>query len=569
MLECFTSGQDGAIRIIAVDEAALPRWLDAHPESREWISAVGFKGEPGTFAFLAGNGGRPSGLIASPAREGSVWAFSGLPTALPEGTYVIEPGDRPSGSDIALGWALGSYAFTRYRKPKRPPAKLVWPADADRSEVERIARAVFLARDMINTPAEDMGPEQLAESVLKIAKTHGATSKVIVGDELLQRNYPTIHIVGRASVRAPRLIDLRWGDEAAPKVTLVGKGVCFDTGGLDLKPREGMLEMKKDMGGAAVMLALASALMSASTPVRLRLLIPAVENSVAGNAYRPRDIVRTRSGKTVEIGNTDAEGRLILCDALTEADSERPDLLIDCATLTGAARIALGPDLQALYCDDDALADGLLKAGTQVADPLWRMPLWRPYRKPDRRQVRRLEQRLARHVRRIDHRGALSRRIRVGVDALGAPRHLRRQSDREARPSGRRRSDRHARALRVHPGPLRVNKTSATGTAPALRHGAISKNCNACALGFESILISSPPLTRRALANWAKPHASIRRIRGMLMSSRWRKTIRAPERSAADARGLPGDQVEPGLKLLKWGNALRARRALGACRDEG
>ncbi len=183
------------------------------------------------------------------------------------------------------------------------------------------------------------------------------------------------------SSRAPRLIDLRWGDEGAPKVTLVGKGVCFDTGGLDLKPREGMLEMKKDMGGAAVMLGLASALMSANTPIRLRLLIPAVENSVAGNAYRPLDIVRTRSGKTVEIGNTDAEGRLVLCDALAEADSERPELLLDCATLTGAARIALGPELQALFCDDDEVADGLLKAGTKVGDPLWRMPIWRPYRK--------------------------------------------------------------------------------------------------------------------------------------------------------------------------------------------
>ena len=381
MLECFTSKQEGAIRIIAVGEAALPAWLEAHPESREWLSAVGFKGEPGTFAFLPGNGGRPGALIASPTQEGSVWAFSGLPTALPEGTYAIEPGDRAAATDIALGWALGSYAFTRYRKAKRPPAKLVRPANADQAEVERVAQAVFLARDMINTPAEDMGPEQLADAALSVAKAHGAAATVIVGDELLRHNYPTIHIVGRASARAPRLIDLRWGDEAAPKVTLVGKGVCFDTGGLDLKPREAMLEMKKDMGGAAVTLALASALMSANTPVRLRLLIPAVENSVAGNAYRPRDIVRTRGGKTVEIGNTDAEGRLILCDALTEADSEKPDLLIDCATLTGAARIALGPELQALYCDDDAVADGLLKAGTRVADPLWRMPLWRPYRK--------------------------------------------------------------------------------------------------------------------------------------------------------------------------------------------
>ena len=381
MLDCFTSQHDGATRITAVGEAALAGWLDAHPESRDWISAVGFRAEPGAFAFLPGNGGRPSGVIASPLEEGSVWAFAGLPMALPEGAYVLEPSDSPGANRFALGWALGSYAFTRYKKPKRAPAKLVWPANVDRSEVERIAQAVFLVRDMINTPAEDMGPEQLADTALAIAKSHGATTRVISGDELLEHNYPTIHIVGRASSRAPRLIDLRWGDAAAPKVTLVGKGVCFDTGGLDLKPRDGMLEMKKDMGGAAVTLGLASALMSANVPVRLRLLIPAVENSVSGNAYRPRDIVRTRGGKTVEIGNTDAEGRLVLCDALTEADSERPDLLVDCATLTGAARVALGPELQALYCDDDALADGLLKAGAHAGDPLWRMPLWRPYRK--------------------------------------------------------------------------------------------------------------------------------------------------------------------------------------------
>jgi len=247
--------------------------------------------------------------------------------------------------------------------------------------VERIARGVFLARDMINTPAEDMGPEQLATAAKTVADAHGAALNVIVGDDLLHQNYPTIHIVGRASHRAPRLIDLRWGKESAPMVTLVGKGVCFDSGGLDLKTHEGMLQMKKDMGGAAVMLGLAQALMAAGTPIRLRVLIPAVENSVSGNAVRPLDIVRTRSGKTVEIGNTDAEGRLILCDALAEADSEQPDLLIDCATLTGAARVALGPELQAMYCDDDAVADALLEAGAETGDPLWRMPLWRPYRK--------------------------------------------------------------------------------------------------------------------------------------------------------------------------------------------
>ena len=381
MLECFTSQRDGATKVTAIRQEAFPGWLAEHLELRGWLSALGFKAEPGTFAFLPGSTGAPGGVIASPTEEGAVWAFAGLPMSLPEGTYLLDSGAGLTPTDIALGWALGSYAFARYKKPKRAPARLAWPEAADRGEVERIAHAVSLARDMINTPAEDMGPEELAAAVLGVATSHGATTQVIVGDELLRQNYPTIHLVGRASARAPRLIDMRWGDASAPKVTLVGKGVCFDTGGLDLKPREAMLEMKKDMGGAAVTLGLASALMAAKVPIRLRLLIPAVENSVAGNAYRPRDIVRTRGGKTVEIGNTDAEGRLILCDALTEADSERPDLLIDCATLTGAARIALGPDLGALYCDDDTVADGLLKAGAAAGDPLWRMPLWRPYRK--------------------------------------------------------------------------------------------------------------------------------------------------------------------------------------------
>ena len=380
MFEFMTTQQRNAIPITPVRASGLEKFVAAHPEHRDWIATVGFKAEPGSFAFLAGNGARPARVIAAPAAAEPVWAFAGLPLRLPEGTYSLEPDEIASPTESALGWALGSYAFTRYRKAKRAPATLVWPADCDQAEVERIAKGVFLVRDLINTPAEDMGPEQLADAALAVANAYGAKAQVIVGDGLLRQNYPTIHIVGRASARAPRLIDMRWGDEAAPKVTLVGKGVCFDTGGLDLKPREGMLEMKKDMGGAAVMLGLASTLMSANARIRLRLLIPAVENSVAGNAYRPRDIVRTRSGKTVEIGNTDAEGRLILCDALTEGDSERPDLLVDCATLTGAARVALGPELQALYCEDDAVAEGLLKAGKEVGDPLWRMPLWRPYR---------------------------------------------------------------------------------------------------------------------------------------------------------------------------------------------
>jgi leucyl aminopeptidase len=240
---------------------------------------------------------------------------------------------------------------------------------------------VFLARDLANTPAGDLGPEKLADETARVAKAAGARHHVIVGDDLLAENYPTIHAVGRASARAPRLVDIVWGDPAAPKVTLVGKGVCFDTGGLDLKTASGMRLMKKDMAGAAIVLGLAQAIMDAGLPVRLRVLLPCVENAVSGNAMRPLDIVRTRKGLTVEIGNTDAEGRLILCDALAEASTEKPELLIDMATLTGAARVALGPELAALFCNDETLAEGLLAAAAAEDDPMWRMPLWRSYRK--------------------------------------------------------------------------------------------------------------------------------------------------------------------------------------------
>jgi len=264
---------------------------------------------------------------------------------------------------------------------KRGFAELVWPQGADHADVQRLTRSVFLARDLINTPCEDMGPHELAAAAIAVARDFDARTSVVVGDDLLQENYPTIHAVGRASARPPHLIGIKWGDEHAPKVTLVGKGVCFDTGGLDLKTPPNMLQMKKDMGGAAIVLGLARALMAAKTPIRLRVLIPAVENSVSANAIRPLDIVRTRSGKTVEIGNTDAEGRLILCDALFEGDSEKPEMLIDFATLTGAARVALGPEVQALFSNNDELANEILGASTDVADPIWRMPIWKPYRK--------------------------------------------------------------------------------------------------------------------------------------------------------------------------------------------
>jgi leucyl aminopeptidase len=373
-----------AIPITLIDKEKFEGWLAVAPDAeRNWLNAVGFTAEEGKFAFLPGTDGRATKVVVGASSTGEqIWSLAALPDTLPEGTYrLAEEPDRERATAMALGWALAGYAFTRYKAPKRAFAQLVWPAQADRNEVERLVRAAFLARDLINTPAEDMGPPELASAAASVAKQFDAQCTIISGSDLLTQNYPTIHAVGRASSRPPCLIDIRWGDPAAPKVTLVGKGVCFDTGGLDLKPPANMLQMKKDMGGAATVLALASALMSAGTPIRLRVLIPAVENSVAGNAVRPLDIIKTRSGKTVEIGNTDAEGRLILCDALFEADQENPEMLIDFATLTGAARVALGPEMQALFSNNDDLANSILRASTETADPIWRLPLWKPYRK--------------------------------------------------------------------------------------------------------------------------------------------------------------------------------------------
>jgi leucyl aminopeptidase len=378
----FVTESAAAVRIAPVTAAALPALLGGiGAEARRWAESTGFKAEPGSLALLPDGKGGIARVLAGIAKDANLWALAGLPASLPEGSYALDGvGDGETATRYALGWALGAYAFGRYRKPKRGFATLVWPANADRPRVERLARGVALARDLINTPAGDLGPEELQRAVEAVARDHNAGCRTIVGDALLAENYPTIHAVGRASPRAPRLIDMVWGDPKAPKLTLIGKGVCFDSGGLDLKTAAGMRLMKKDMGGAATLLGLAAAIMAAGMNVRLRLLIPAVENSVAGNALRPMDVIRTRQGITVEVGDTDAEGRLILCDALAEAATEKPALMIDIATLTGAARVALGPDLPALFANDDALADDILAAGNRESDPLWRLPLWRPYR---------------------------------------------------------------------------------------------------------------------------------------------------------------------------------------------
>jgi len=304
-----------------------------------------------------------------------------LPTLLPPGTYRFE-GDWGDASQATLAFLLGSYRFERYKsKPKGVSVKLVPPAGVDTSRLSKIAEAVFEGRDLINTPANDLGPAEIEAAIRDVAKQFSASVTSIIGDDLLTQNFPMVHAVGRASTRAPRLVDLRWGNPSHPKVTLVGKGVAFDTGGLNIKPDNSMLLMKKDMGGAAVALAAARMVMAAGLPISLRLILPTVENSISGSAFRPGDVLASRKGISVEIGNTDAEGRLILGDALTLADEEAPDLVLDFATLTGAARVALGPDLPPVYTDDETLAADITASGLAVNDPVWRMPLWKPYAK--------------------------------------------------------------------------------------------------------------------------------------------------------------------------------------------
>ncbi|MGB7078576.1 MAG: leucyl aminopeptidase family protein [Xanthobacteraceae bacterium] len=380
-----TQGAAGAVPIWFVTAATYPdvrKILGA--ELSAFAEACGFEPKAGRYLLLPGKAnGKPAlggVLFGLETADDTPDRFlpGRLAQLLPDGVFrcANEPHEARLG---ALAIALGLYRFTRYRKAETRAIKLDLPQNLDRDELNHTVEAVTLARDLINTPANDLGPAQLEGVARKLAARHSATINAIVGDELLEKNFPLIHAVGRAAVGAPRLIDMVWGDAAHPKVTLVGKGVCFDTGGLDIKPDTGMLNMKKDMGGAATALALASMIMARGLKVRLRVLIPAVENSIAGSSFRPRDIYTSRKGITVEIGNTDAEGRLVLADALALADEDKPELIADFATLTGAARVALGPDLPAFFTDDDALAGELMRHGLAENDPLWRLPLWRPY----------------------------------------------------------------------------------------------------------------------------------------------------------------------------------------------
>ena len=347
----------------------------------QWAKDNGFSGQRGRLLPLptesAGLSGYAFGVGAKKTRPVLVTGLAGA--ALEPGSYRLE-GAIGDATYAALGFRLGAYRFDRYKPGKAAP-DLVLPADADAGEVARLTDAAFLARDLINTPPNDLGPDAFEKEIHAFATRHKMKLKAVVGDDLLTQNFPMIHAVGRASAEAPRLLDLSWGKASDPRITLVGKGVTFDTGGLDIKPSSGMLLMKKDMGGAANVLGLAHAIIDAGLRVRLRVLITVVENSIAGAAFRPGDILPSRSGQTVEIGNTDCEGRLILGDALTLGDEESPALMLDMATLTGAARTALGPDLPPLYSTDDRLAQELMKSGLASDDPLWQMPLWAPYDK--------------------------------------------------------------------------------------------------------------------------------------------------------------------------------------------
>ncbi len=351
-------------------------------QARQFALANGFAAKPGACLTLPAADGRIArvlfGLEDATSKSRDLFRPGALPGLLPRGVYRFA--NAPHDARLAtLAFALGSYRFTRYRKADVSDVRLVPPDGVDIAEVASIGDAAMLARDLINTPANDMGPAELAAAAQTLAERFGATFTSIVGEDLVHQNFPLIHAVGMASSRAPQLIEFSWGDPSHPKVTLVGKGVCFDSGGLDLKPSSGMLIMKKDMGGAANVLALAQMVMEAKLKLRLRVLIPAVENAVAGNAFRPLDVFPSRKGLSVEIGNTDAEGRLILADALAYADEEAPDLLIDMGTLTGAARVALGPDLPPFYTNDEALALDVARCAKDENDPLWRMPLWPPY----------------------------------------------------------------------------------------------------------------------------------------------------------------------------------------------
>lgn len=364
--------------ITLVQESAYPEWLAGlSATAQSWVDKSQFQGRSQELVWLPNSAGEPGELAVGWDGNDSIATLGGLPYRLPAGVYAL----RSAVSDLQLlGWALGAYRFSRYKNAEREPAQLMVPTDNDGSLVANMESALTLVRDLINTPAGDMTPSRLADEAIQVAETHDASHRLVVGEDLLAENFGAIHAVGRAAEDAPRLIDISWGNPTDPLVTLVGKGVTFDSGGLNIKPANGMRSMKKDMGGAATTLGLAQLIMSQRLPIRLRVLIAAVENAIAGNAYRPGDILQTYKGTTVEIDNTDAEGRLVMCDCLALAAEDNPALIIDFATLTGSARSAVGTEVGAMFCNDDTVANGLYQASQRTDDAVWRLPLHQPYR---------------------------------------------------------------------------------------------------------------------------------------------------------------------------------------------
>lgn len=377
----FIDQSAAAIPITVVNQTDFVQWLPQQSkEVQSWLDHHGFKAEPGTFVVIRDGAGAVISVVA--AADASFWFYAKLAAVLPKANYfIVTDLDQKQANYACLAWALASYQFDRYKKAKMARETwLVWPKNANREWVAVAVAAICQGRDLINTPAADLTPLELAKVVESLGKECKAHVKVVKGNAL-QQDYPAVYTVGKAAAAEPCLIDLTWKHpQAIRSLTLVGKGVTFDTGGLDLKPASGMLSMKKDMGGAAYVIALARLIMTLNYPLNLRVLIPAAENAVNGNAMRPLDIITMKNRTTVEIGNTDAEGRLILADALSEAIVDRPDLIIDCATLTGAARVALGPDLPAIFSNNDALAKDLIALSGEVGDPLWQLPLFEGYR---------------------------------------------------------------------------------------------------------------------------------------------------------------------------------------------